>query len=992
MSSKMLYEAIALVRAGNKDDARQIIFEILRVDPKNEMAWMWLAETLSSDRDRLNVLKASLKYNPDSKIANMAIEKMREKMEEDGVDFNEAEAPFSSEPGFDPLQANRTGHTGALIGFDGSFILSEVSDFDEIIDLRSPQDGELDFMNTTIETNESIPASPLNEEGFDIEPDSPEEEVDFSKIFNQVEDETVEPEENEAFEAESVLDEEPQNEEVTSSEPSDELAFEPDLTELLAEEDIFMPAEDEPDLDSRLNFNESNSDQGDDINLNFNEKIDIPEEDLIDLDALSPEELGFDQQDQPGETTREDIAELEALLEEEDLVEEKVLESTVAKNKIRRKKQDRRAAILMGFMFIFIAALCAVAVFVIWNYSNQNRLAAYQPTSTIFPTSTDMPTATLEPSATITPTPKPTATPTMVPTPTKIVPLSELAISAAGIENLSLRLNQTIDDSFYTSLDGSLAAITDGGDVRVYDVARGKEIYALSGHDRAISDVVFSSDNRYMVTGAVDFTIRLWDLELGTQTGYTLNSDAINRIYTMENAASFPREVTVDFSPDGSTIAAGTFGIISIIDVPTGLTRGTFALTNEEINLAVWNNENLHGFDVRFNENGWVLTAGMSKLLVGLDTLDATLLYRYELGEQAILNFNENRVYFAEQDAGGISIRMMDTGEITTGFGGKGTDEQPLPSYDVSTNWERVAIVSGDEQNQPQLSVWDVFVDWNIINIPGICVDDLCRAPAFSLSSDGKLIAVELEGEDDKNDLQVINLDGLNELHRFSGLQTGVRAVDISPTGNLISALDEAGVLHVWDLEIGVERAAIQTNDAEFVQFSNNGQFLFAWNDDTLWAWSQPLPPPDNAFPGIQYEQLENWLLAQGDGIRCRVGDLNTETNWQQVECTKELESYSVITSYYLDEDGYLFELEHDLALGEDVALDEEIIADFAYFGSMNYTGAQPEAATQWISEQMPTLADVGSQVETSFGAIRFLLSRTETGYKLYLIVPDAAS
>ncbi len=981
MSSKMLYEAIALVRAGNKDDARQIIFEILRVEPQNEMAWMWLAETLTSDRDRWNVLNASLKYNPDSKLANMAIEKMREKMEEDGIDIDK-EAPFSTETGFDPLQANRTGHTGALIGFDGSFILSEVSDFDEIIDLRSPQEGEFDFMATAEGDSKPRPESQPEETQQPTEPASsdPEAEAfDFSATFrNDTEDNATS----------DTLETEAQQEDTNPL--SDELAYEPDLTELLAEEDIFIPTEEESNLDDRLNFNQEESTQADEIELSFNQAVDVPEEDLIDLETLSPQELGFE--DQTGETTREDIAELEALLEEEDLVEEKVLESTVAKNKMRRKKQDRRSAILIGFMVLMITALCGVAVFVIWNYSNQNRLAAYQPTPTLFPTSTDMPTATLQPSPTITPTPPPTATPTLVPTATRIVPLSELAISAAGVESLGLRLNESVDGDWYTSLDGSLAAITDGGDVRIYDVARGKEIYALSGHDRAITDLVFSKDNRYMLTGAADFTIRLWDLAAGTQTGYTLNADAINRIYTMETAASFPRTVNVDFSPDGSTIAAGAFGIVNIIDVPTGLTRGTFALSNEEINLIVWRNENLRSFDVRFNENGWVLTAGMSKLLVGLDTLDAALLYRYELGEQAILNFNENRVYFAEQDAGGISIRMLDSGEISTGFGGKGSQQQPLPRYEASTNWQRVAIVSGDAENQPQLSVWDVFVDWNIINIPPICEDATCRAPAFALSADGSLIAVEREGENDKNDLQVINLDGLNELHRFSGLQTGVKAVDISPTGNLISAIDEANVLHVWDLEIGVERAAIQTRDADFVQFSMNGQFLFAWNEDTLSAWSQPLPPPDNAFPGITAQQLQTWLLAQGEGTRCRAGDVNETTAWQQLVCTREAETYSITSSYDFDEDGYVYKLTDTLVPGEAVVLDETMIADFAALGGLPYAGAQPEAATLWVTQQLAALSEVGTQQETSFGAIRFVLSRTETGYQLLLVVPQAAS
>ena len=82
MSSNTLYDAIALVRAGKNDEARQLIFDIIRNDSQNEMAWMWLAETLTSDVDRMKVLKACANINPESKIARMAITKLQEKQEQ----------------------------------------------------------------------------------------------------------------------------------------------------------------------------------------------------------------------------------------------------------------------------------------------------------------------------------------------------------------------------------------------------------------------------------------------------------------------------------------------------------------------------------------------------------------------------------------------------------------------------------------------------------------------------------------------------------------------------------------------------------------------------------------------------------------------------------------------------------------------------------------------------------------------------------------------
>lgn len=54
---ELLHEAITLIRADRLDDARQILFGIIRNDLQNEVAWIWLAETFSSDLDRLRVLK-----------------------------------------------------------------------------------------------------------------------------------------------------------------------------------------------------------------------------------------------------------------------------------------------------------------------------------------------------------------------------------------------------------------------------------------------------------------------------------------------------------------------------------------------------------------------------------------------------------------------------------------------------------------------------------------------------------------------------------------------------------------------------------------------------------------------------------------------------------------------------------------------------------------------------------------------------------------------
>ena len=55
--TELLHEAINLIRADRLDDARQLLFEIIRNDSQNEVAWIWLAETFSSDLDRSKSFK-----------------------------------------------------------------------------------------------------------------------------------------------------------------------------------------------------------------------------------------------------------------------------------------------------------------------------------------------------------------------------------------------------------------------------------------------------------------------------------------------------------------------------------------------------------------------------------------------------------------------------------------------------------------------------------------------------------------------------------------------------------------------------------------------------------------------------------------------------------------------------------------------------------------------------------------------------------------------
>jgi WD40 repeat protein len=822
MSSKMLYDAIALVRAGKYDEARQNIFEIIRTEPQNEMAWMWLAETLSSDVDRMKVLHACLQQNPESKLTHMAIERLQEKMDEEVPAF-EVETPFSEDGTFDPTARERTGHTGAIIGFDGSFIVSEVPDFDDVIDLRTPAEDDLIIKPTLDEPDEifkgegdtdQIKVGQANLSEIDQETEKPEEiketeEVDDDSDFlSGIYDDNVS--QNNRF--------------------SKELEFEPDLSALFESEDMNDDQYDQADTDATL-ISETSSGSvfsGEDS----------------DSQELSIEELGFT--DAPTVFLDDDSKGYQAAPIIDDfngaaLVEDRVLENNIERNTSRRKSRDRRLIIFIAGLFLLIAALCVVAILVIGNYSLNASKKTIEPALAEMIVDTPLPTAETVLLPTMTFTPLPIEVPTVTPTSTPLVPISDKAINPDNTSNIVLRLNQNFPGKFYRSLDGNKIAFPDGNSIQVWNVSNGELLFTLKGHNNSISDIAFSSDGNYLVSGSVDFSVNLWNLQSGNlEKSFSMDGNTINRIYG-DSSRNFPRAVSVDYSPDGTTLTAGAFGIVNIFDIQAGFTRGTFALSDEELSQASQNVSQLSGFKVKFNENGWVISAAMSKRLMGFDSLDAAPLYLYELGDLASVDFNDDRIRLVEKDIGGVFIRNLVDGNVINGFDGRREKpNQAAPDYQLSENEQIIGIEADGSVVPVQLSIWDVIADNNLMNLTGLCLSGSCRMPNFALSADGNLVAYEVLGNDGSVELSILDLNTNAEIHQFNQITDNVKSTSFSPDGRLVAAIDNSGVMHIWDVAIGVERVIIQTNNALNVMFSRNGQVLYAWSGEFLQAWSLP--------------------------------------------------------------------------------------------------------------------------------------------------------
>ncbi|MEW5871098.1 MAG: hypothetical protein AB1894_17620 [Chloroflexota bacterium] len=81
MSSDDLNQAIALIKAGQKSQARKLLLNLLEQDRRNEAAWLWLAQALTDDAQRIRALERCLAIFPESEKARRGLEILRSRQD-----------------------------------------------------------------------------------------------------------------------------------------------------------------------------------------------------------------------------------------------------------------------------------------------------------------------------------------------------------------------------------------------------------------------------------------------------------------------------------------------------------------------------------------------------------------------------------------------------------------------------------------------------------------------------------------------------------------------------------------------------------------------------------------------------------------------------------------------------------------------------------------------------------------------------------------------
>ncbi|HLJ95308.1 MAG TPA: WD40 repeat domain-containing protein, partial [Gemmataceae bacterium] len=372
--------------------------------------------------------------------------------------------------------------------------------------------------------------------------------------------------------------------------------------------------------------------------------------------------------------------------------------------------------------------------------------------------------------------------------------------------------------------------------IGLWDAATGKELRRIEGRSHRIESLVFSADNRTVITSGTDQIIRLWDVATGTERaprgnqGYvgsvTLSPDSRTLAYvnldsirlvdpaTGEESGSLPTSssaLCLAFSPDGTMLAAGAHeNAVLLWDVGTRKLRAKLKGDPKFDGFA-------NGFfnSVVFTPDSKVLISGGNDAAVRFwDVTTGTELRRLSLKDEA------NRPCYVSTIALSPDGRLL----AASGWAQQGNAGGITRLWETATGKELPHLTVGinERSGEPSRSL-----SWNWMGI-------LHQRIVFS--PDGKMFATN------RLDKTIAVWEAASGKQRCSlqGHQQATLYLAFSPDSRVLASADLDNKIRLWDLETGKElrRLTGHRGKVNSLLFSVDGKMLIsAAYDTTLLFW-----------------------------------------------------------------------------------------------------------------------------------------------------------
>ncbi|BAY50039.1 WD-40 repeat-containing protein (plasmid) [Scytonema sp. HK-05] len=397
------------------------------------------------------------------------------------------------------------------------------------------------------------------------------------------------------------------------------------------------------------------------------------------------------------------------------------------------------------------------------------------------------------------------------------------------------------------SPDGKLLATGHtNGEIRLYQVADGKQVLSCKEHTNWVTSLAFSSDGSILVSSSTDYTVKLWDVGTGeclktlqghenevwsvafSPDGNTLVSGSLDQtirlwsVHTGECKRIFQGHtnwvLSVSFSPDGQTLASGSSDdTLRLWDVSTGECKRIFQGHSDGIR------------SVTFSPNGRTVASGSEDHTVKLWDVSTGECYKTLQGHS---NWVFSVAFSPQGDilASGSYDQTVRLWNVSIGQCLKTFQGYSSWVFSVAFSPQGDILASGSYDQTVRL--WSVSTGQCLKTFQGHTNQVL----SVAFSPDGKMLA----SGSHNHTVTSWDISTGQALRICQGHRAGIRSVAFTPDGQTLASGSDDQTVRLWDVSTGQALRTCQGHRALVwsIAFSPDGQILASGSEDqTIRLW-----------------------------------------------------------------------------------------------------------------------------------------------------------